>query len=230
MRKIFSLFVAILMVSGLSAQSIGGVQNFVEVAGEATIKVAPNNFKLMIIVDESADRGRSSVSNIEAMMVSSLIKIGVDTNSKLKMSDLSSASLRNRGQLAKVTYTLELDSAQMVVDSVNALRELGITSVDVVSVGNLQIEEHRAEARARAVANARERGLQIGEALGQRVGECLQIIDNGGNYLPNMAQMMRSNMESLEHNLEFADIEITQRVVAKFLLVVSSETKREVIK
>ncbi|MFI3303215.1 MAG: SIMPL domain-containing protein [Rikenellaceae bacterium] len=215
--KRFFLVVAAVATFGVATAQQNMTQTYIEVVGESRVEVEADSFTIAIEIDEGVISSRSSVSKVESMMTSTLRGLGIDTKEDLKVSDLSSVIGRRSDALQSVNYELKVGSAEMVSKVIDALDGLGIKRVNLVSYENTQIETHIAEARKRAVDDAKLKAQQLSDALGQGVGPCVQLIDNGGYYRGGAPQLMRANSMVAE-SIEFRMIEIPYQITARFYL------------
>lgn len=236
MRRILLLFTAMAVIFSASAQTTG-IQNYIQTNGVGEVEITPNEFTLSITIDEKATKGRYSVDDVESKMRSALKRLKIDSDA-LTMNSLSSQREKRQSAMTRADYELKLSSASQIEECYDVLNELGITQISITEATHTDIETYKDEARTKAVADAVGRAKKLGEALGQGVGECFQISDNSfyiensrpnivmrGVYASNAADSAASNSE-----IEYRSIKINYSVKAKFLLVVSSDFKREMVK
>lgn len=229
MRRVLLLVAAIVAVASASAADIA---NYVEVSGRSEVKVKPNEFTLMITIDEQATRGKYTVEAVEAQMRKAVKRIGLEDDA-LSMSGISSLAKKRRDALTTASYELKLSSVEQLMECYDAFDELGITSVQLTKATNSDMERYRSEARAAAVRDAVARAKELGDALGQSVGACFELADRSSyanervymSYAPTRANGVSDSIEPLE----FRDITITYNVDAKFVLGVDENSKQMII-
>lgn len=228
MKRIFLILAAMAVISTASASD---VVNFVEVTGKGEVKVIPNEFTLSIVVDEGATKGRYSVDEVENQMVAALKKIGVEKNA-LTISGMSSL-MQKRKDLTKATYELKLNSVEQITECYDAFEGLGITNIQISKATNSDMGKYQSEARIAAVKDARLRATELGKALGQKVGECFEMLDRSSyaNERVYMNYMTRAQAADsfAEEPLEFRDITVTYNVDAKFILELSESAQDMIV-
>ncbi len=231
MKKIVLLVMALFVGAVVSVEA-QEVLNYIQVIGNSEIKVEPNSFTLRIVINEQATKGKVSVASVENDMKRSLKALGVDTKNDLKISDISSLSVKNRDALTTASYNLSLDEASKVSAVINSLRTIGITSVDLVKATNTSFDSYRADARRSAVADAKSKAAELALALGQEVGACFQLVDNTNFYAGDQlfySRVANGANESVASDIEFRDLSVKGSVVAKFILVLDEAEKMKIV-
>ena len=164
MKRVILLFAAVLMALGVQAQSEQAFPSFVEVSSSAYREVAPNMVYLSITINERESKGRITVEEQERDMVAVLKKLGIDTKTDLRVSDLSSSQLKRTQAVKTKSYQLKMTDIALVGSVYMALNEIGITTINIESVTNTNKDRIEDELRVEAVRNARANAKLMADA------------------------------------------------------------------
>ena len=175
MKRVILLFAAVLMALGVQAQSEQAFPSFVEVSSSAYREVAPNMVYLSITINERESKGRITVEEQERDMVAVLKKLGIDTKTDLRVSDLSSSQLKRSQAVKTKSYQLKMTDVALVGSVYIALNEIGITTINIENVTNTNRDSIEDELRVEAIHNARDNAKLMAEALDQTVGKAFYI-------------------------------------------------------
>ncbi len=223
------ILAAALWLLPATAQQTEAYPSYIQVNGRAEKEVAPDEFYLAIVIDEKDSKGKSSVEEQERKMIAELKKLEINVKEDLRMANMSSEFFKRRTALARAKYQLKLSSAEQVARVTDALTALGISNVSIQNVTHSRIEELQNEVRAQAIRNAQACARTLAEAIGQKAGRCVTIIDYN-----NSTRMFRNNVvefaavktmaadmaeEEVEREVpEFRMIRIEHNLQAKFIL------------
>lgn len=228
MKKMLMLLAVLWFTLTASAQSDG--QRYVQVNGAAEMELVPDEIYLSITINERDSKGKITVEEQQREMIAALKQLGVKVAEQLTMVDLSSEFFKKNSSVATARYQLKLDSAAAVAAAWQALDRLGISQVTVERVDHSQLADYRIEVRKASIRAARQKAIELAEAIGQSVGSCIYIQDSNwdsdvamkSNVLMTRAtkEMAFAEFDSAveEEQLEFQKIQLTYRVVARFAL------------
>lgn len=175
MKRVILLFAAVLMALGVQAQSEQAFPSFVEVSSSAYREVAPNMVYLSITINERESKGRITVEEQERDMVAVLKKLGIDTKTDLRVSDLSSSLLKRSQAVKTKSYQLKMTDVALVGSVYIALNEIGITTINIENVINTNKDSIEDELRVEAMRNARANAKLMAEAIDQTIGKAFYI-------------------------------------------------------
>ncbi len=228
MKKMLLIFAVTLWLLPAAAQQVEAYPSYVQVNGRAEKEVTPDEFYLSIVIDEKDSKGKSSVEEQERKMIAELKKLGINVKEDLRMANMSSEFFKRKTALARAKYQLKLSSADEVAHATDALTALGISNVSIQSVTHSRIEELQNEVRAEAIRNAQACARTLAEAIGQKIGRCVTIIDYNSNtrmFRNNVVEFAAVKMtadaagEEVEREVpEFRMIRIEHNLQAKFIL------------
>lgn len=225
----FLILAAALWLLPAAAQQTEAYPSYIQVNGRAEKEVAPDEFYLSILIDEKDSKGKSSVEEQERKMTAELKKLGINVKEDLRMANMSSEFFKRGTALARAKYQLKLSSAEQVARVTDALSALGISNVSIQSVTHSRIEELQNEVRAEAIRNAQACARTLAEAIGQKIGRCVTIIDYNSharafrNNVVEFAAGKMMDVDTAEEEIgrevpEFRMIRIEHDLQAKFVL------------
>lgn len=228
MKKLLLMALVALLALPAAAQTDPESQNVINVTGKVEKKIAPDRIYIRIVIKDNDIKGLD-VNQIQSKMIAALKKLGIGTDTDLKVDDMDNA-LRKRNQVQTTkSYQLMVTSATQMAQVYGALADLGISNMSVTEVDNSQMEKYRLEARREAIRQAKQNAEVLAEAIGQSIGPAVYIYDNGGySDMPVMFASRASNkMLAVESaaaddtegpSLEFREITISHSVNVRFKL------------
>lgn len=228
MKKLLLMALLALLALPAAAQTDPESQNVINVTGKVEKKIAPDRIYIRIVIKDNDIKGLD-VNQIQSKMIAALKKLGIGTDTDLKVDDMDNA-LRKRNQVQTTkSYQLMVTSATQMAQVYGALADLGISNMSVTKVDNSQMEKYRLEARREAIRQAKQNAEVLAEAIGQSIGPAVYIYDNGGySDMPVMFASRASNkmlaVESVAADdtegpsLEFREITLSHSVNVRFKL------------
>lgn len=229
MKRMVLILAAALWLLPAAAQQTEAYPSYIQVNGRAEKEVAPDEFYLAIVIDEKDSKGKSSVEEQERKMIAELKKLEINVKEDLRMANMSSEFFKRKTALARAKYQLKLSSAEQVARVTDALTALGISNVSIQNVTHSRIEELQNEVRAQAIRNAQACARTLAEAIGQKAGPCVTIIDYNNstrmfrNNVVEFAAAKTMDLDIAEEEIgrevpEFRMIRIEHNLQAKFIL------------
>lgn len=228
MKKLLLMALLALLALPAAAQTDPESQNVINVTGKVEKKIAPDRIYIRIVIKDNDIKGLD-VNQIQSKMIAALKKLGIGTDTDLKVNDMDNA-MRKRNQVQTTkSYQLMVTSATQMAQVYGALADLGISNMSVTKVDNSQMEKYRLEARREAIRQAKQNAEVLAEAIGQSIGPAVYIYDNGGySDMPVMFASRASNkmlaVESVAADdtegpsLEFREITLSHSVNVRFKL------------
>lgn len=231
--------IAILSILGLSlitsnAQTKNFIdQPYVEVSGNADTLITPNEIYLRITISEKDTRDKISIEQSEEKMLLALREIGIDTETALTTSDMSSIFkfylLKNKDIMKTKTYTLKVQSAAELSQTFLKLEEIGISNVAIERVGHSDMAGIKNIMRSNAIRDAKERAQFLTKPINQNVGAAIYITDNESDIAGQLqgqaagirirgSNSTRRYREFELPEIEFKRIKVEASVTAIFLL------------
>lgn len=229
----------IILVLGLLSISITGFgqqknfidENYIEVTGSAEMEVVPDEIYLSVFIKEKDEKRKETLEELEKKMFDQLTKAGVDVEQDVSISNMMSYLnyrwLRKDNIGSGKKYQILAHNATTVEKIYQLLNEIKISSIDISSMNHSKIEEFRRTVKVNALKVAKEKASDLAEAIGQKVGKAIHIIELPENRYWHGNQSITSNtyvgsieQESIEDKaqVEFEKIKIRYKIGAKFKL------------
>ena len=194
-RLLFVLFLIPFAVFGQRGEKNFIDQNYIEVMGKAEMEVSPDEIYIAITISEKDTRNKVSVAQLEEKMIGKLKEIGVDVSADLVIKDLTSSFksyllLKNDIMLTK-EYQLLVHNGKMAGQVFIELEKIGVSNVVVERVDHSKMEQFRREVKVSAIKAAKEKALELTQAIGQTAGRALFIREiDMPSYRPSTANVM----------------------------------------
>jgi len=228
-RYFFTAFM-LLIVAGASAQQ--GSKNYIdqpylEVTGEAEVKITPDEVYLRIVLNEDETKPRNTIEFMENNLMRVLRRNDVDRK-QLRVLEMSSDYKQQwLGKDIKEVkiFELLLHEASQTGDVLRDLREQEIGNVQLTRVDHSRIQELRADAQVAALKNARQKAEKLASALSQSVGKAIFVQEQ--QRIPRPMYQARAHEQynvrskavgGLPETLEFKQLEIQGAVLVRFVL------------
>lgn len=227
------VLIAILAGFPLFGQSNNFIdQNYIEVTGQAEMKIKPNLFYLSIIIDEAEQKNKTSLKVQEKNLFDTLKKLKIDIEKDLSINELNSTYKKaildkNKIRLTK-NYQLILRDTQTLATLFPALEKKGISNISVQRVDHSDLQKLMKENRITAIKAAKEKAAYLAEAIGQTIGKALYIREYNNSPIFPVSNLRTSNIRThyAENTiadegfptLDFEEILLTSSVHVNFLL------------
>lgn len=229
MKKALLLF-GLLIGVGAMAQQPQQVNN-ISVVGEGTVTAVPDQVVISARVEHtgaSAQDVKSQNDKVISDLLVYLKDFGIPTE------DVKTEYLRLRKEQnynTKEEYYAANQALSIRVEDMDAYEELmgglldkGLNRIDGINFETSKEDELQIEARKKAVLNAREKAQQYAEALGQEIGQAIEIRESGASgpqpILRATAMKAEVAYDSSGSGPQIApgELEITTKVNVSFLL------------
>ncbi len=224
------LLVALCATDAARAQEIKTFQyeNAIQVNGRAERKITPDEIWVSITLRDNEPKGRT-VEALEADMKRGFAALGIDVAAALRVTSMANAP-RKRNQVdTSRSYELKVGDVARLGQVFEVLGEMGVTQAGVSRLSHSRIEELRSEVRTEAVQNARKIADELAEALDQKIGRAVWIIDNGfyesspvpmyrTRAVADAMFMSAAGAETVDAELEMQQVTLTYNVTVKFAL------------
>lgn len=235
MKKLFILLI-VLSIHQAFTNAQTGEKNFIdqpyiEITGNATLNVVPDEIYMKIILDEKITKGKLSLLQLEANLFDILKKLNFDMKKSLSIRDASSSyklrQLKKPDVLAMKEYILCVNSAEMVGNIFNELDLVGISNVSIDKVEHSQIEKFRQEVKISAIKAAKAKAETLAAAIGQKIGMALYIYEypsynEHGKFRPRIQSNTIMNYSSADaenaSEVDFEKIHLDSSVTVRFKL------------
>lgn len=204
-------------------------ENYIEVTGKSEMEVIPNEIYLQINLQEKDLKRNQSLEQLEALMISALNALGIDTETALRMHDASNRLqhhlFKKSEKHSQKQYQLLLNRAEQVSEVFEALEPLNIQQIRVDKLNHSEIEKYRRAVKIAAIEAAKAKASALTEAIGQSIGRAIYIKETAhgsNNMMSNMVVNMPTGGsmpgKSKGSNIEFAPLLLESSILVFFKL------------
>ncbi len=224
--KNLSLLLLICLSNFVFSQNAKEVEPpYIEVIGTAKREIDPNQIFISItLIEKSIDNKKYSIDAQETKLQQILSDLNI-SKSKLTLSDFSSSIITEKrkevGFKQSKQFILLLETAQQVSNLFEKLFDANIKEADVVKIDHTDIVNYNKEVRIEAVKAAKAKAEYITNAVGNKIGKPLEIIEQNADtnfYLGNANRFNMSNTAITLSSSEFKKIIITFSFKVKYLI------------
>lgn len=182
------------------------MEPLVNVTGEGKVKVAPDGADIRVRVESQGKEAQSvKAENDQAIdkVIKFLRSAGIEgkqvQTEYVNLNKNYDYNTKTYSYTANQTLTVKLKNLNRYESIMTGLLSSGINRIDGVQFTALNMEKLEAEARIKAIQDAKEKATAYAGALGQSIGKAVQISEQGSSApQPPMykARMMSADMES----------------------------------
>ncbi|MDP3313409.1 SIMPL domain-containing protein [Lutibacter sp.] len=206
-------------------------QPYIETSARVDTLVTPDRIFLTILITEKDTKGKVSVEELENKMAKKLKALGINLDTQLSLSDLSSNFkkyfLKQQDVLKSKAYTLIVYDALTAGKVIMELENSEISNVQLEKTEYSKIKNLQLELKSKAIDKAKLNAMSMVKSLNQKVGNAIYISDLGDNSNQYQGRMMgiqlkgMNSMDEMKFNpidIEFEKIKVESEVFVKFKL------------
>jgi uncharacterized protein YggE len=192
MKKIIPLLIAVCLLEATAAQqpqillANNPYPKTISVSGSAEMEIVPDEIYVNVILTEYQKRGatKKDLETIKTEFLESCKTIGLADSliSIVFYSGYNSSSyyfIRKRKKdadvFATITYQVKFKNSKLMDDLVEKLDDNATQNFQIVSTSHSRINEYRRQLKVKAVQAAKEKGVYLTEAVGEKLGETITI-------------------------------------------------------
>ncbi len=237
MKKTSLLALFMLLLAALQVQAQQQVlPPLINVNGVGEVKLQPDEVVLSFGVemrDKSLEVARKQTDSKAAAVISYLKKQGVDAKN-IQTSYMSVQPIYTGGDygktspdfyMAQKTMTVVIKKLNKFDETLSGLYGVGVNRVDGIAFRVADIEKHKAEARKRAVADAKQKATALTSELGSKLGRVYSISESsvgGGGprplYKSAMAMESAAYDEAGGPTIAGGEVIVTSNVAVSFII------------
>lgn len=202
----------------------------INVSGEGKIKVTPDIGVISIGV-ENQGKDAAEVKKANDIVIDKLLKYIKANGIPSTDFQTSNVSLYKNYDYEKKKYnynanqtvTITLKDLKKYDAFMMEVMDTGVTTIHGVEFKSSKMETYEAEARKKAMLNAKQKALDYVSVLNQKVGKAILITDNSQTYYPQPMFKGAMRAEAMDANtpretLAVGEIEIVSNVQVAFVL------------
>ena len=225
-KLIFAIAFVVVSLGLTSAQEKN--EAFIDITGNAKVKVIPDRAEIEITLRESDLKGKYSLKKWEDKLASALKDAGVDAKKQLSLYRQYIASSKRKDINQYKTFKLEVYTAEEAQNVMDELVKNEISNSRLTKVWCSNRDAVADSLKVEAIRNAKHDALVLAEAIGQSVGNATRI-----NYYPSRPAVVYRNVmlksagsetmsvsedSSALSQINFDEIEIEENVSVQFIL------------
>ncbi|MEI6865627.1 SIMPL domain-containing protein [Flavicella sp.] len=231
MRKLALLIIVGFITISTYAQTKSFIdQPYLDITVKVDSLVFPDRIYLNIILKEEDLKGKITLETLETKLKNLLKKNGVNIAKDLTVLDMRSNYkkyfLREKEILKMKMFSLLLHEASTAANIFVAMEESGISNVSLEKTEYSKKEELEINLKVKAIVKAKKHALVLANALGQKVGKAIYVLDRNQNtniYYRNVYNEQipigtTNEIKDKKIEIEFQKIKFESTVSVKFKL------------
>lgn len=225
-----NLLIAFTLLTGFSMIAQEGIVPGVTVLGEGKVYVEPDQVVVNIGIEHNGDDVKK-IREATAKDVDATLKFLKKAGIPEKNIQTKSVRLNEQYQYDTKTYTysssqgisVKVEDLKKYEEIVSGLMESGVNRINNIQFKSSEIEKYEAQARVKAVQDAKAKAQQYAEALGQRIGKAKAIADVSIRNIPVYAKLEYASMDvgssASRQTIAPGEMEVTATVTVNFNLL-----------
>lgn len=193
-KLLLIIFLGLIIPSVVNAQE----QRFIEVLGEATLEVVPDNLSLTLTLNETDIDGIDikTLDELEDSTKKFLSDKGVDPLSIIFLGEEepSTFMMESKGKIRR--FLIVLHDPKIIPDVMTFLYVLQGSSVEVSSSSSKNLDELKNKAQKEALENAKKKAINLLSTYGEKIGKVISIQEKINNNMDYM-EMLASNQKAM---------------------------------
>lgn len=228
MKKIVLLFAFILSIVSVAQENEKNPGIFV--TGQGIVKTKPDQVVIKSQIEheglEPADVKKKNDNTADAVIKYLKGEEIADKNIKTDHINLNKRHNYNDKSytyVASQVISITLEDIEDYEKIILGLLENGLTGIKSIQFKSLEMEEHKTEARRKAIIDAKKKAEEFAEPLNQEIGKAFSIREpSGENFNPGYRVMeMKANFDetgSVQETLALGEMEVKIEVNVGFQL------------
>ena len=180
------LLIAVICINSLfvHAQEKNNQQRTINVSGKAEMEIVPDEIYVQVNLREYDKKGvgKIDIESIKNNFLQACQSIGL-TEKEISLQNYSGADRwmqkKNKKQnpdlKASISYSIKLNSTSKLDELVIKLDDEATENFFIAKTSHSKIEEFRKQLKIQAVKDAKEKATYLAEAIGEHVGEAINI-------------------------------------------------------
>ena len=202
----------------------------ITVSGEGKIKIVPDQGIISLGV-ENTGKEAAEVKKANDVIIDKILKFIKSNNIPSADFQTTNVSLNKNydyekkkyNYVASQTITVTLKDLTKYNEFMMGITETGVTNIHGVEFKSSKMETYEAEARKKAILNAKQKALDYVSVLNQKIGKALIISDNSQPSYPQPmfkggVMSMKADESTPKETLAIGEIEIIANVQVTFVL------------
>jgi uncharacterized protein YggE len=222
MKKL--IIVAIIALFGMNAMAQQvDLRKKITVSGTAETEVTPDiiyiNISLKEYLRDNNSKKKVEITELENQLYNAVLKAGIEKED-LMINNVSSFSYatekkKNPDFLASKQYRLKVSDLNKWNQIIGAVDAKGISSTNIESFDYSKMTSLKKELKIKALIAAKEKATYMVEALGDKLGNVIDIQEIENNAYPqpmykaNVSMMRAESADAASSDIDFKKIKLT---------------------
>lgn len=211
MKHFFSLLLGVTSLSMALAQNVISPNPFpktITVTGSAEMLVIPDEIYVNIVLREYQRRNenKKDLENIKSEFLASCTEAGIADSSISIQSytgfnnyyALRKKKKRDQDLMASITYQVKFNNSKEMYLLIEKLDDEATVSFDIAYTSHSKKNEFRRQLKIQAIMAAREKGIYLTEAIGEKLGGAITVNEP-------MESGIAVNSLSVQHSLNVSN-------------------------
>lgn len=196
----------LMLVIALSTGFLMNAQEFtpgVSVSGEGTVYVEPDQVVVNIAIENQGDFVKEVKKQTEDSVdkvLDFLKKKGIPAKNiqteYIHLDKQQDYQTKTQHYSSRQAISIKIENIENYEEILTGLMEAGVNRINGISFKSSQAETLEAQARAKAVKDAKAKAEDYATALGQKIGKAMAISDVSGQIRPVYAEMAFKSMDA----------------------------------
>lgn len=180
MKKLLSVLLLLPLFAIAQTSTYSEVEHspYIEVTGTAEKEIAPDEISIRIILQETAEKNRTTIKEMEEKLMAKLKAAGIDLK-KLVLQNANASyqkiTKKNSDVINLKEYILKVNSAEEAYKAFAIFDEIQIKDARIVELSHSKIEQYRQEVKLMAVKAAKQKATDMLAAIGESIDKPLII-------------------------------------------------------
>ena len=221
--------ILILAITAMSAVATAQeIQPTVNVTGEGKVIAVPDEVTVNMGVQNQGKDPKTVKSENDATVdkvLDFLLKMGIPQNQVqteyVNLNKNYDYNTKTYNYNASQTISVKLKDLSKYDQLMSGLVRSGINTINGVNFSSSKMEEYKAEARKKAVLNAKEKAQAYAAVLGQKIGKAVMISEQGSaspQPRPLYKMAVAESMDSSQNTLAPGEMTVTSEIQISFQL------------
>jgi len=223
-----TLATLLILTMTLSMNAQNHVQPTVEVSGEGTVTIVPDEATITVRVENTGsdaatvkEQNDKTISNVFAFLKKMKIEDKYVKSEYIRLSKNYEYNTKTYNYAANQSISIQLKDLKKYEELMNGLLQTGINRIDNVSFASSKEEGLESQARKKAIENAKMKATEYAGVLGQSIGKAVRISEFNQANTPQPMMYKSSAMregDSSGQTMAPGEMEISMTVNVSFIL------------
>ncbi len=219
MKTIFSLLFAGLFATNLMAQvntSPNPYPKTITVTGSASMDIIPDEIYVNVVLQEYQKKSESKkdIETIKSQFLDNCRQAGIPDSSISIVAFTGAGNYyiwrkrkRDNDLQSSITYQVKFKSSTLMDALVDKLDDEATQSFQVVRTSHSRMSEFRRQLKIKAVQAAKEKGIYLTDAIGEKLGEAITINEPQDPNTDLVSRRDNYNIPVSQSNVAFSEFD-----------------------